>query len=191
MSEKRNDAPSIPMRRGPGGPGRPGGPGGPFMEKVKPKDGKGTLLRLTKYLSSKGLLLAGVLLFCLVSTLVSIFGTQINGRVLDDYVMAGNLSGLGVICLVLLGIYLVGVVCSYFQNTLMVELSNRTIALIRRDLFAKVGRLPLAYFDTHSSGDLMSRLANTIIIQCLYRLVETNQSGARYITMFSYKTAVV
>lgn len=162
MSEKRNDAPSIPMRRGPGGPGRPGGPGGPFMEKVKPKDGKGTLLRLTKYLSSKGLLLAGVLLFCLVSTLVSIFGTQINGRVLDDYVMAGNLSGLGVICLVLLGIYLVGVVCSYFQNTLMVELSNRTIALIRRDLFAKVGRLPLAYFDTHSSGDLMSRLTNDI-----------------------------
>lgn len=162
MSEKRNDAPSIPMRRGPGGPGRPGGPGGPFMEKVKPKDGKGTLLRLAKYLSSKGLLLAGVLLFCLVSTLVSIFGTQINGRVLDDYVMAGNLSGLGVICLVLLGIYLVGVVCSYFQNTLMVELSNRTIALIRRDLFAKVGRLPLAYFDTHSSGDLMSRLTNDI-----------------------------
>ena len=162
MSEKRDNVPSMPVRRGPGGPGRPGGPGGPFMEKVKPKDGKGTLLRLTKYLSSKALLLAGVLLFCLISTLVSIFGTQINGQVLDDYVMAGNLSGLGIICLVLLGIYLVGVVCSYFQNTLMVELSNRTIALIRRDLFAKVGRLPLAYFDTHSSGDLMSRLTNDI-----------------------------
>lgn len=68
MSEKRNDAPSIPMRRGPGGPGRPGGPGGPFMEKVKPKDGKGTLLRLAKYLSSKGLLWRGF--YCFVLSLL-------------------------------------------------------------------------------------------------------------------------
>lgn len=133
-----------------------------FMEKEKPRDGKGTLKRLVKYLSSKALLLVGVLVFCLLTTLVSIFGTRINGQVLDDYVLKGDLSGLAVICLVLVVIYLVGVVSSYFQNTLMVELSNRTIALIRKDLFAKVGRLPLQYFDTHSSGDLMSRLTNDI-----------------------------
>ena len=159
----RRYAPAETARRHGPGPGRgPGGPHGGMMPHGKPKNAKGTLKRLSKYLAARWGLLALVLLFSLISTVISIVGTRINGSVLDDYVSTGDLSGLAVICLILAGIYLVAVACSYFQNVVMVHLANRTVAGIRKDLFSEATRLPLKFFDSHSSGDLMSRMTNDI-----------------------------
>ena len=156
MSEPKNSAPAqLPARRGPGG--------GPMHAvPVKPKNAKGTLRRLLRYLSGSTGRLILVLVLCVVTAAVSIVTTRMNGMIIDDYIAVGDLSGLWKICLVLLGVYLISVASSYYQNLMMVDISQVSSAKIRRDLFQVLGNLPLSYFDTHSSGDLMSRLTNDV-----------------------------
>lgn len=149
----------MPNMRGPGG-----GPGGRHqaMSVVKPKNTKGTLLRVIGYLSAKKNTLFLVFFFCLISTIVTILATRVQGLAVDDYITKGDGRGLLMICSVLLLMYLVGVGTTYLQNVLMVDIAQRTIAKIRKDLFANFQALPISFFDTHSSGDLMSRLTNDI-----------------------------
>lgn len=141
----------------------PGGPGGHMLrEKVKLKDSKGTIRRLWRYLKDKRFLLALVALFSLISSAVSIVGIRINGSVVDDYVAVGDLTGLIRICLILIGMYLVSTATVFVQSRLMIRISQNTTAHIRQDLYLKQQRLPVKYFDTHPSGDLMSRLTNDV-----------------------------
>ncbi|MEL7622949.1 MAG: ABC transporter ATP-binding protein [Clostridiales bacterium] len=145
-----------------GGPG-PGGPGAHLVrEKVKLKDTKGTIKRLGAYLADKAWLLALVVLFSLASTAVSIAGTRINGIVVDDYVAKGDGRGLLLICLGLGAMYLISSLFFYIQARLMITVSQNTAIRIRQDLFEKQQKLPVKYFDSHASGDLMSRLANDV-----------------------------
>ena len=58
--------------------------------------------------------------------------------------------------------YLVATLSTFIQNRFMVSIAQKTSSEIRKDLFDKMQNLPLKYFDTHSSGDLMSRLTNDI-----------------------------
>ena len=148
------------------GPGRgPGGHGpgrGVGMIYEKPKDSKKTLKRLVRYLSRNLASLGVILALSVCTALVTIVATRISGAIVDDYIMQGDLSGLAWICAVLLGIYLVGVASTYLQERLMTRLTQTTTATIRRDLFSDIATLPLAYYDIHSSGDLMSRLTNDV-----------------------------
>jgi ATP-binding cassette subfamily B protein len=144
--------------------GGPGGGGGMGLVRLyeKPKDSKKTMLRVLKYLSSGILLLVLIMLISAAAALVTIFTTRISGGVVDDYIMKKDLTGLVYICGALLLIYLTGVAATYMQERLLVRLTQRTTANMRRDLFGHIGKLPLAYYDTHSSGDLMSRLTNDV-----------------------------
>ncbi|HAX73608.1 MAG TPA: multidrug ABC transporter ATP-binding protein [Firmicutes bacterium] len=146
---------------------RPGIPGGPGMqnmmkEKVKLDNPKETLFRLLTYITDKKLMLVFVVLLGIISTLVTIIGTKYNGDIVDDYVVVGDMSGLAKICIILVVMYMVSAVTTWIQNRLMVEISQMTGAKIRRELFEKMQSLPIKYFDTHSSGDLMSRLTNDV-----------------------------
>lgn len=147
-----------------GGPG--GGGGGPhaylFKEKAKLTDPKRTAGRILSYLGGRRKSLIVVFLFATVATAVSILGTRLNGFAIDTYVVPGDMRGLGLICLVMAGIYLAGALCTFLQNAIMIRVAQRSSSDIRRDLFSRMQRLPLRYFDTHSSGDLMSRLTNDI-----------------------------
>lgn len=161
-NRKREETQSQPAPRPGMGPGRgPGGMGiGQFHE--KPKNSKKTLARLIRYLSQNIPTLLMILGFSIVNTVITIIATRINGTIVDEYILKKDISGLAAICGILLGIYLVNVAAIYLQERLMVRLSQTTTALIRRDLFADISALPLNYYDTHSSGDLMSRLTNDV-----------------------------
>ncbi|GHU89003.1 multidrug ABC transporter ATP-binding protein [Spirochaetia bacterium] len=159
--EQTQTPPPRPMGFGPGR-GGPGGPGGFGMTFEKPKDAKRTLARLVRYLGGNIPILAGILCFSAITALITIVATRINGMVVDNYIARQDIRGLGIICLILLGIYLFGVAAAYLQERLMARLSQTTTATIRRDLFGHIGGLPLGYYDTHSSGDLMSRLTNDV-----------------------------
>jgi ATP-binding cassette, subfamily B, multidrug efflux pump len=147
-----------------GGPG--GGGGGPhaylFKEKAKLTNPKGTAGRILAYLGGRRRSLLIVFLFATVATAVSILGTRLNGFAIDRYIVSGDMRGLGLICLVMAGIYLVGSLCTFLQNAIMIRVAQRSSSDIRRDLFSRMQRLPLRYFDTRSSGDLMSRLTNDV-----------------------------
>ena len=141
-----------PMGRGPRGP----------MEKVRAKDAKGTLKRLLKYISEQLKLLIIVCVLCVLAALIGIALPRLAGIAIDDYIAVGNLSGLAKLCILGLGVYCVNALFSYLQNRGMVRIAQRTSYKLRKDLFGSVSKLPLSFFDSHSSGDLMSRLTNDV-----------------------------
>ena len=85
-----------------------------------------------------------------------------NGYTLDNFIGKRDILGLRNICIILAIIYLVGSITTFFQNRLMVYIAQTTASNIRKDLFKNIQKLPLKYFDTHSSGDIMSRLTNDV-----------------------------
>ena len=157
MSERRNN-----NQPGPGGPGR--GPGGPGRGMVfeKPKNAKGTLTRLLGFLRGNLGLIVLVMVMSVITAGISIASTRIYGVVIDDYIGVGDLAGLIRIGAALLVLYLVNVFVVYIQNTKMVDVAQYTSLRLRKALFESMQGLPLKFFDTHSSGDLMSRLTNDV-----------------------------
>ena len=152
------------MARGPMGPG-PGGPGGPHGRGAMPvraKDAKGTMKRLLKYVSEQLPRVILISVLCAITALITILTNRIAGIAIDDYIAVGDMAGLAKLCLGLLAIYVVNVACSYLQNTNMIVVAQKTSFKLRKDLFAALSRLPLKYFDSHSSGDIMSRLTNDV-----------------------------
>lgn len=151
-----------PTSMGPGPGGRRGGPGGMMREKVKLKSPKKTILRLLAYFKGKlGVILLAILLSG-VTAVLGIITTRFNGLIIDDAVARRDMTRLAYLCLTLLGLYVFNVAATYLQNRVMVNVSHRTAAKLRADLFRSMQGLPLSYFDRHSSGDLMSRLTNDV-----------------------------
>ncbi len=171
------------------GPGGPGGPrrGPQARGQGKPKNQKVTIRRLASYIIAYRLRLVFVLLCMLLSTLASLVGGYMLRdviNVLDNEIAPseslllrilfsadagnGSLDGkarmdcLIAILFVLAAIYIVGVVCSYLQGRLMMTVSQNATERLRNDLFCKLQRLPVRYFDTHATGELMSRFTNDI-----------------------------
>ncbi len=147
-----------PARQGP----PPGGPGGHRGGFERPKDARKTLLRLVSYLNNRKLLLGLVLIFMLLSLASNLIGSYFLKPLINDYILPGNFNGLATALLGLAGIFLVGVAASYLQSRLMVQVAQKTSNRMRQELFVKMQRLPLKYFDTRTHGDLMSRYTNDL-----------------------------
>lgn len=62
----------------------------------------------------------------------------------------------------MLGVYGVGVVANYAQQRIMIGVSQRALIRIRKDLFDHLQEMPVRYFDTNSTGDIMSRFTNDV-----------------------------
>ncbi|WP_195517202.1 ABC transporter ATP-binding protein [Paraclostridium bifermentans] len=143
---------------------RPGA-GPPQLHRKKAekiKDIKGTIKRLLGYLIEKKFNIFIVFILCFVTTLISILGTRLNGYTIDKFIETGDMKGLAFICIILVLMYLVNIFSTYYQNIVMVKISQRVSAKIRKELFTALQKLPLKYFDNNSSGDLMSRLTNDV-----------------------------
>lgn len=142
---------------------RPGGHG-PMMhhKKEKLKDPKGAIKRLLRYLGSSKYTMVFVFFITLLTMLITIVGTKLNGDTVDKFIVTGDLKGLARICLVMLVLYVTSSVSVFIQNRSMVRIAQTTTLSIRRDLFRNMQGLPLKYYDSHSSGDLMSRLTNDV-----------------------------
>ncbi|ASW43231.1 ABC transporter ATP-binding protein [Clostridium isatidis] len=121
-----------------------------------------TTKRLLKYLGDKKYILILALVFSIVTTLITILGTKLNGDIVDKYIAVRDLNGLSKMCILLVVMYVISSASAFFQNRLMVSIAQNTSARIRKDLFESIQKLPVNYYDTHSSGDLMSRLTNDV-----------------------------
>lgn len=143
-------------QRGPGGHG-PNGHG--FQ---KPKDMKGTVRKLMHYIGRYKGSLVLVALGLLISTLGSVFGSYLMKPIINDYIIPGDFAGLVKMLILMGAIYGVSALCSYAYARIMVRVGQKTVATMRQDLFDKLQGLPLKYFDSHQSGDLMSRFTNDI-----------------------------
>lgn len=128
----------------------------------KIKDIKGTIKRLLGYLIEKKINIFVVFILCFITTLISILGTRLNGYTIDKFIKTGDIKGLAFICMILVLMYLVNIFSTYYQNSVMIKISQKVSAKIREELFTALQSLPLKYFDNNSSGDLMSRLTNDV-----------------------------
>ena len=144
-----------PPGRGPGGRGPRGG----FQ---KPKNLKETIGKLMRYLGRYRLHLCIVAVLLVVSSACSVGGSFLIKPLINDYILPGDFPGLARMLCVMAAVYVAGAVCSYGYARIMVHVSQNTVARIREDLFEKMQRLPLKYFDTHTHGELMSRYTNDI-----------------------------
>jgi ATP-binding cassette subfamily B multidrug efflux pump len=156
VAEKK---PISPQNGGPGhGPG--GGPGRHGYQ--KPKDLRGTLAKLMRYLGRYKAALCLVAVLLVISSACTVGGSYLIKPLINDYILPGDFPGLAKMLTVMGCVYLVGAVCSFGYARIMVHVSQNTVARIRRDLFDKMQSLPLKYFDTHTHGELMSRYTNDI-----------------------------
>ena len=140
-------------------PGPNHAPRGGFQ---KPKNMGKTVARLVGYLTRSKLPLLAVLGCLLVSVCTNIGGSYMMRGIINDFIWSGctDFAGLASAVLVLVCIYLLGCLATYGQSALMVRLAQRGVNRLRSDLFDKLQDLPLAYFDKHPHGELMSRFTN-------------------------------
>ena len=160
LSRQYNSSVSAGGPRGPmgGGPrgGRHGGMGG------KPKDARKVVARLFAYISAYKFRLLIVLVFMLLNTVCSLAGSYMLRPIMNNYIAAGRLEGFLYALLVLAGVYLCGAAASYMQARLMLSISQNAVEKIRNDLFNKLQKLPIRFYDTENNGDIMSRFTNDI-----------------------------
>ena len=154
MAEQKN---SMPPRR-PGGPGH--GPRSHGYQ--RPQNLRGTVKKLLHYVGRYKGLLVLVAICLLLSSVGSVASSYFLKPAINNYILPGDFAGL-LKLLVLMGlVFVLSALCSYVYSRIMVRVSQRTVAALRQDLFDKLQGLPLRYFDTHQSGDLMSRFTNDI-----------------------------
>ena len=130
----------------------------------KPKDAKKTIKRLLGYMTHKKWPIIVVLICLVLSTLSSLAGTYMMRPMINTLAGSGSagekLHSLAISLLILLGIFLVGVICNYVQSATMAVLAQKAVNKLRSDLFDSLENLPLSYFDRHTHGELMSRFSN-------------------------------
>ena len=125
-----------------------------------------TLKRLLSYISQYRIQFIFVLVSILLSAVASVVSTLFLKTLIDDYITpllleaVPDFSGLARLILIMAGIYLIGVIATLFYNRVMVVIAQGVLKEIRDEMFEKMQKLPIKYFDTHSHGDIMSHYTN-------------------------------
>ena len=165
-------------------PKRHHGPG-KGMAMGKPKDAGKTIGRIFSYIGKFWPRLIVVGLCLLLSTAATMIAGYLLRPILNQVAdlnvpAAERVSSLLSMLIVLLSTYIVGVLATFLQYRLMVGVSQSAVERIRHDLFEKLQKLPVRYFDTHNNGEIMSRFTNDVdnIGQMLDNSVISMISGA-------------
>ena len=149
----------MPMHGGP--KGMPGGPG------MQPRKlDKKTLKRLLSYLKNYKGTIVLVTICILLSAVAGAASSMFLQTLIDDYItpMVGqsspDFSGFIRALITMAVIYLIGTLSTLIYNRRMVTIAQGTLKTIRDEMFEKMQRLPIRYFDSHTHGDTMSLYTN-------------------------------
>ena len=132
------------------------------------KDPKKTLLRLLSYMRKYIPTLVLVLICIFMTSYAQTTGSAALGRLVDDHILPMLASGstdygpLASFLMQIAAIFAAGLFCSWLYNYLMVGVSQGTQKVIRDEMFTKMQRLPLRYFDSNTAGNIMSRYTSDI-----------------------------
>lgn len=132
----------------------------------KPKDFKKAVKSMIKYLDKYLPAIIVALILAALSSVLSIIGpnrlSDLTDVITDGIVTGIDFGKVGQIALFLLIIYLFSAAFNYIQNFIMVTVSNNFAKDLRDKISFKINKLPLKYFDTHSYGDVLSRVTNDV-----------------------------
>jgi ATP-binding cassette subfamily B protein len=148
----------------------PRGRGNAMAGGGKPKELGKTVLRLFHYLSHERLLITIALLCTLTNTVTTLIASYMLRPIMNRFLyfdpdtgtIADRLSGLFSGLALMAAIYAVAVLTQWLQQRLMLTVSQRSLQRMRQELYDKLQTLPIRYFDTHASGDVMSRFTNDV-----------------------------
>lgn len=150
--------------------GRRHGPPGVTVE--KPKDFKKSMGKLIKYIAKYKLGLFFVFIFAVGSTIFSIVGPKILAKATDALFdgLKEKIQGtggidfdkIGTILVIMLGLYLLSAVMQLIQGLIMSNISQTVSYRLRKDIAAKINRLPMNYFDRKTNGEVLSRVTNDV-----------------------------
>lgn len=156
---------SRPSRRGHG----PMGGGHPV---AKAKDFSGTMKKLIRFMRPYYVVIIIALLFAIAGTVLAILGPKILGNATTELAegFMRVVSGTGSIdfdyilkiIMILVGIYLVSSIMQYIMSIMMATITQKTAYGLRKDISSKINRMPFKYFDSHSHGDVLSRVTNDV-----------------------------
>ncbi len=132
-----------------------------FAEAEHAENAGGTLRRIITYFLREKKLVIFMLAIVVFGTLCGIYAPSLQSRAVD--IIAGESVGvLSHTLLFMLSVYLLYSVCSLLQGLLGARLSQNVVKRMREELFGKIMELPVRYLDTHSHGDMISRMTNDI-----------------------------
>ena len=121
----------------------------------------GTIKRILTYFAKERILVIFMLMVVVFGTLCGIYAPSLQSNAIDIIAGAGNGPLAGTLVL-MLAVYLLYSGSQLLQGLLSAKLSQRIVKRMREELFEKIIDLPVRYLDTHSHGDVMSRMTNDI-----------------------------
>lgn len=131
----------------------------------KPKNRKGTILRLGSYMIQYRYLVLLALGLTVGSNLLALVGPMLSGYAIDaiepgvgrvDFARVFYYAGL------MVAFYVISSVLAYILSVLMIQISRKVVYQMRKDVFGHLLALPVGYFDTHQTGDIISRISYDI-----------------------------
>lgn len=155
-------------------PGGPMGRGAIAVGTDKAKDFSGTARRLISYFRARKMGMIFVLVAATLSTIFAIFSPKLLGNATTVLfngslaIMQGvpggavDLNALVTILVWLTLLYVLSAIFAYFQQYIMARVAQNTVYDMREEINAKITKLPLNYFDTHTNGETLSRITNDI-----------------------------
>ena len=149
---------------------RMGGRGQMPVEKAK--DFKGSIGKLFAYMKQYHAAVAVVILCAIASTVFSVIGPDILGKAtteLSNGLLAKiqgtgsiDFTKIGQILLFVLGLYLLSTLFSFVQGWLMTGVTQKVCYRMRKDISEKINRMPMAYFESRTYGEVLSRITNDV-----------------------------
>ena len=148
-----------------------GGPGG-MMPGEKAKDFKGTSRKILAYIGRYKIAIVLVMICAVAGTVFNIVGPKVLSKATTEIFngLVSKVSGgagidfhkIGTILLILLGLYCVSALFSFIQGFIMSGISQKLSFRMRKEISEKINRMPLAYFESKTVGEVLSRITNDV-----------------------------
>ena len=132
------------------------------------KDPKKTFFRLLSYLKQHMAIMVTVMLCILIGAYATITGSTALGKIIDQFILpmvetgSTDFAPLGAFLMKVACIFVLGILANFFQSYLMVGVTQGIQKTVRDEMFAKMQKLPIRYFDTNTAGNIMSRYTSDI-----------------------------
>lgn len=128
------------------------------------KTRKGIFVRLSKYVFHQWPLFTVALLLTLMANVLALLGPRYSGAAIDAIETAGGVdfSLVWENVMLMIGCYVLSAIFSYVLSVVMLHLSQSITYRMRKQVFEKLTSLPVNYFDTHATGDIISHLSYDI-----------------------------
>ncbi len=140
-------------------------PKGPRGIPEKPRDRKKVLLRMGRYLYRFKWMVFLALLLTVASNLLALIGPTLSGQAIDAIGTVpgeANFPRVFLYCGLMILFYSLSSLLSYILSALMIRLSQKVVFQMREDVFRRLVDLPVRYFDSHQTGDIISRISYDI-----------------------------